>query len=68
MIYNSFAVGEKYSTKTIKSMLSLIYSSLGISKTPKASDLDNYFTMEPTKISNPDTKKRENGFKIISRK
>ena len=68
LIYSSFIPGEKYSTKTIKSMLKDIYSSLGISKTPKAKDLEEYFIIEPTKLSNQDTGKRENGFKIISRR
>ena len=68
LIYNTFLVGEKYSTKDIKSLLGSIYTSLGISKTPKAVDLEEYFELEPTKVTNPGTKKRENGFKIISRR
>ena len=68
LICKTFLIGEKYSTKIIKSMLKNIYSSLGITKTPKAVDLEEYFITEPTKLSNPDTGKRENGFKIISRR
>ena len=68
IIYNSFQIGEKYSTKTIKLMLKDIYSTLGISRTPKAKDLEEYFIIESAKIPNSETGKRENGFKIISRR
>ena len=68
IIYNSFQIGEKYSTKVIKSILKDIYSTLGISRTPKAKDLEEYFIIESAKIPNSETGKRENGFKIISRK
>lgn len=68
IIYNSFQTGEKYSTKTIKLMLKDIYSTLGISRTPKAKDLEEYFIIESAKIPNSETGKRENGFKIISRR
>lgn len=68
IIYNSFQTGEKYSTKVIKSILKDIYSTLGISRTPKAKDLEEYFIIESAKIPNSETGKRENGFKIISRR
>lgn len=68
LVYNSFQIGERYSTKTIKSMLKDIYSSLGISKTPKASDLGDYFILEDTRVLNSETGKRDRGFKIISRR
>ena len=68
IIYNSFQIGEKYSTKVIKSILKDIYSTLGISKTPKASDLGDYFILEDTRVLNSETGKRDRGFKIISRR
>ena len=68
IIYNSFQTGEKYSTKVIKSILKDIYSTLGISKTPKASDLGDYFILEDTRVLNSETGKRDRGFKIISRR
>ena len=49
-------------------MLKDIYSTLGISRTPKAKDLEEYFIIESAKIPNSETGKRENGFKIISRR
>ena len=68
MVYTSFIVGEKYTLKEVKSVLSKVYSSQGLSKSPKASDLENYFELSPVLLTNPKTKKREHGYKIIKRK
>lgn len=68
MVYNSFIVGEKYTRKEIKSVLSKVYSSQGLNKSPKASDLENYFELSPVLLTNPKTKKREHGYKIVKRK
>ena len=67
-IVNIFNIGASYTKKDIKQKLKDIYSSLGISKTPKATDLEKYFVIDEVKISNPETGKRENGFKLISKK
>lgn len=67
-INSIFNIGVSYTKKDIKQKLKDIYSSLGISKTPKATDLEKYFVIDEVKISNPETGKRENGFKIISKK
>ena len=67
-INSIFNIGVSYTKKDIKQKLKDIYSSLGISKTPKATDLEKYFEIDEVKISNPETGKRENGFKIISKK
>lgn len=67
-LFNLFVVGERYSTKYIKELLRGLYSSLGISKTPKAVDLEEYFNLESAKVLNIKTGKRENGFKIVSKK
>ena len=67
-INSIFNIGVSYTKKDIKQKLKDIYSSLGISKTPKATDLEKYFEIDEVKISNPKTGKRENGFKIISKK
>lgn len=67
-INSIFNIGVSYTKKDIKQKLKDIYSSLGISKTPKATDLEKYFVIDEVKISNPKTGKRENGFKIISKK
>ena len=63
-----FTVGEKYSTIQIKSILGEFYKANNIHKTPKASDLDEYFIMKPVKVKNLDSGKWENGFEMISKK
>ena len=67
-INSIFNIGVSYTKKDIKQKLKDIYSSLGIAQTPKATDLEKYFEIDEVKISNPKTGKRENGFKIISKK
>ena len=63
MVRTQFKVGDRYSMKDIKSILSSLYFQLGISKTAKAKDLENYFKLSKTKITMPD-KSLENGFKL----
>ena len=63
MIRTKFKVGGRYTMKDIKAILSGLYSHLGISKTAKAKDLENYFKLSKTKITMPD-KSLENGFKL----
>jgi len=63
-----FTVGEKYSTIRIKEILGEFYKANNIHKTPKASDLDEYFIMKSVKVKNSDSGKWENGFEIIAKK
>lgn len=63
LICSNFKVGGRYTMKEIKKKLSEIYTSLGIFKAAKATDLSNYFKMIKTKITLPD-KTVENGFKL----
>lgn len=60
----NFKPGDKLALKEIKQRLSEIYSSLGITKTAKAKDLEKRFKVSKTKITNPDGTV-DNGFKII---
>ena len=64
-ISDLFNSGDKITTKQIKKILGDFYTSNSILKTPKASDLENYFIMKPIKLKNSDGK-WENGFEIIS--
>lgn len=68
VIQNSFEIGKRYTFKDIKLSLRNLYTSLGLSKNPKATDIDNYFNTENTRIPNPETGKRDNGYLIVSRK
>lgn len=61
-IYSIFKVGSRHTKANIKSALADLYSNLGYNKTPKASDLEEYFEMKLCKVG-PD-----NGFEILSKK
>ena len=63
LVYTNFKTGGRYAMKEIKQKLSEIYSLLGISKTPKATDLGKYFKLAKTKVTLSD-KTVTNGFKL----
>ena len=63
LVYSNFKTGDRYTSKDIKQKLHEIYTLLGISKTPKATDLGNYFTLVKTKVTLPD-KSLSNGFRL----
>ena len=65
-ITSLFNVGDKYTKKQIKEMLGEFYSLNNITKTPKASDLEQYYILKSIKLKVGD--KWENGFEIIKRK
>ena len=62
-----FIVGNKYSLKSIKEDLLLIYNKVGITKTPIATDLEDYFNIRKCTINLKDGK-RINGYEILSLK
>ena len=53
-IMTEFKVGDKVITPDIKEKLGIIYQELGYKKTPKASDLDEFFVTKKTKIKAQD--------------
>lgn len=61
-----FLTGRRYSTKYIKSELAEIYKKLNLKKTAKASDLNDWFNLKDCKVLNPETKKLDRGFEILS--
>ena len=67
-VISLFVVGSKYSTKQIKEMLRKFYEENNITKTPKASDLEQYFNLRPCKFVDKELGKKVNGFEIISLK
>jgi len=67
-ITSLFAVGSKYSTQQIKEMLREFYLSNSISKTPKASDLEQYYNLKPCQFVDKVLNKKVNGFLILSKK
>jgi len=62
-IYKTFKVGQRYTKKNIKVVLSDLYERLGYKKTAKATDLELYYIMKP--ILTPD---KQNGFELIGKR
>lgn len=67
LIYNSFKEGEKYSKADLKLIVQKIYDHLGLKKTGKASDFEEWFEMKECKIVGSD-KKRQAGFELIKKR
>ena len=67
-ITSTFTVGSKYSKSDIKETLRTIYETNGYNKTPKASDLEQYFELKTCLVPNKITGKRDGGFEIIKLK
>ena len=65
LVTKEFKPSTKLSKSDIKSKLKEIYSSLSYDKTPKASDLEEWFDIKPCKIKNEETGKWEHGFEIL---
>lgn len=65
-VIETFLVGKRYSRKYAKEVLGEIYKSLGITKTPTASDLETWFVLKTAHVTTENGKDRENGFEIIS--
>ena len=66
-IYNYFKPSQRYTKKEIKSGLEVIYRDLGItSRKPKATDLEKYFRLSRTRITNPQTGKLDEGYRLDS--
>ena len=68
VIYSTFLVDEKYTKVYIKDKLSEIYDSCNIKSSPKATDLENYFEVKKIQITNKETRKKDHGYKLISKK
>jgi hypothetical protein len=65
-IYREFQEGQSYAKSTIKDKLQGFYDKYDISKTAKATDLEEYFEVTRTMIGSGD--KRVHAFKIIKKK
>ena len=68
-IYSCFKEGSKYTLLTLKNKLTLIYSSINYSATPKAKDIENWFEVRSIKIYDidPETgeKKQYKGYELL---
>ena len=67
-ILSSFLPENRYLKSDIKETLRKIYEDLGYNKTPKASDLEEYFELHPCQIKNKETGKKDNGCEILKKK
>jgi len=67
-IISLFSIGQKYSKATIKEMLRKFYEENNITKTPKATDLEEYFNLRSCQFIEKETGKKVHGFEIISLK
>ena len=67
-IYATFHVGGKYSKSEVKAALGEIYNEVGYNKTPKATDLDDYFVIGNCRLPNSETGKRDAGIEIIKKR
>ena len=64
-LIQEFKIGDRITLKDIKMRLQNIYTSLNITRTPKAKDLEQYFSVEELKLQDSLTKKRSKGYKIV---
>ena len=67
-IYSNFKIGEKWKVSDIKEKLANLYKSISYNKTPKATDLEDFFEVKECKISITDksgNKKRIRGYELI---
>ena len=64
-ILKIFTVNSRYSKSAVKNILKDLYTELEYNKTPKASDLEEYFEIKECRVLNSDTGKRDAGFEII---
>jgi hypothetical protein len=67
-VLDFFKVGEKYTKSYIKSELGKIYEECEYTMVAKATDLEQWFVLKPTQITNSLTKKRDMAYEIISKK
>ena len=66
IIVSYFDIDEIYSKSDVKKKLKQLYDSIGYSKTPRASDLGEYFIIKNCMITNKETGKRDNCYKILA--
>lgn len=60
-----FEVGKVYSFSDAKEIIKIVYNSLGYNKTPRASDLEQYFEIKKKMITNKSTGKRDHCYEIL---
>lgn len=64
-IFASFPIGLKITSGEAKNKLRDIYKKYGYNKTPKATDLEEYFELKDTKAKDSETGKFTRGYEVI---
>lgn len=70
-IYSEFKENEKYSLSSLKIKLSSLYKSINYTKTPKASDIENWFEIRKIKLYEKyldGTRKQSKGYELLKSK
>ena len=67
-ITSKFLRGRKYTLKDIKKELQLIYDSLNLTKTAKASDIEEYYEVKKIKLWDANEKKQNKGYELLELK
>ena len=68
-LIKNIIIKKRYNLKELKEIIQSIYNLLGISKTAKAKDIEEYYEVKTVKVIDPDNpEKRVNGYEIISLK
>jgi hypothetical protein len=65
LFIESFQLGSRFTLKSIKEIVRKIYNELGVIKTPKATDILEYFEVKPVFIYDSLTKKQTKGYEIL---
>lgn len=67
-IYSNFRIGEKYKLSDLKDKISMVYSSINYAKTPKASEIMEYFKIKEISIydkKDDGGRRRSKGYELI---
>lgn len=68
-ILNDFRVGDRITLANLKEYFKNLYFNLGITtKTPKASDIEEWFVVKKVQITDKVTKKINNGYELLNLK
>ena len=64
-LVSKIIIGNRYTLKDLKNLIGLVYQSLGIDKTAKATDILEFFEVRECLITEKDSGKRVKGYEIL---
>ena len=68
LVYSTFQEGERYTKSQLKEVVQGIYNHIGLKKTGKASDFEEWYNLKRCTITDPDTKKKQEGYILVNKK